>query len=178
MIPLGGSNVIGAYGYVRCANEIVQQISENNLQVDQIVLATGSAGTQAGLLAGLIATNVDIPVLGISVSRSTEVQKQLVESLLKQTLTALELDPNLAGGKVITNGNYFGDGYGIPTPAMIEAVKRCAQLEGLLLDPVYTGKAMAGFIDLCSQGIIAKGSHQLFLHTGGSPGLYGYREIF
>ena len=178
LIPVGGSNVIGAYGYVRCANEIVQQISENELQIDQIVVATGSAGTQAGLLAGLIAANVDIPVLGISVSRSTEVQKQLVESLLKQTLTALELNPDLGNGKVITDGSYVGDGYGIPTFGMIEAVKRCAQLEGLLLDPVYTGKAMAGFIDLCSQGVIAKSSHQLFLHTGGSPGLYGYREVF
>jgi len=178
LIPVGGSNVTGAYGYVRCANEIVQQISKCNLNIDQIILATGSAGTQAGLLAGLIAAKADIPVLGISVSRSTEVQKQLVESLLIQTLTALALDPGLADAKVITNGNYFGDGYGIPTTSMIEAVKRCAQLEGLLLDPVYTGKAMAGFIDLCAQGVIANGSKQLFLHTGGSPGLYAYREIF
>ena len=178
LIPVGGSNVIGAYGYVRCANEILQQISQSNLQIDQIVLATGSAGTQAGLLAGLIAVKIDIPVLGISVSRSTEVQKQLVESLLRQTLKALALDPDLADGKVITNGGYVGEGYGIPTAGMIKAVKLCAQLEGLLLDPVYTGKAMAGFFDLCSQGVIAKGSQQLFLHTGGSPGLYGYREIF
>lgn len=178
LIPVGGSNVIGAYGYVRCADEIVQQINDSELQIDQIVLATGSAGTQAGLLAGLIAAKADIPVLGISVSRTTEVQKQLVECLLRQTLTSLELDPDLAQGRVKTNGNYFGEGYGIPTTGMIEAVKRCAQLEGLLLDPVYTGKAMAGFIDLCSQGVIAKGSRQLFLHTGGSPGLYGYREVF
>jgi len=178
LIPVGGSNVIGSYGYVRCANEIVQQLSEGDLRIDQVVLATGSAGTQAGLLAGLIAAEIDIPVLGISVSRSTEEQKKLVEALLRQTLTALELDPNLADGRVITNGAYVGEGYGITTPGMIEAVKCCAQLEGLLLDPVYTGKAMAGFIDLCSQQMIMPGSRQLFLHTGGSPALYGYREVF
>jgi len=178
MIPVGGSNVIGSFGYVRCAFELLQQISTANLRIDQIVLATGSAGTQAGLLAGLIAANTDIPVLGISVSRSSEVQRQIVEALLTQTLAELDLDPVLASGKVLTDGGYVGEGYGIPTTAMIAAVKRCAQLEGLLLDPVYTGKAMAGFMDLCSRGLIAPGSNQLFLHTGGSPGLYGYREIF
>jgi len=178
LIPVGGSNVIGSLGYLRCANEILQQLGETNLNIDRIVLASGSAGTQAGLLAGLIAAQVDIPVLGISVSRSTEAQKQLVEDLLRQTLTTLDLDPKLADGKVITNGDYVGDGYGIPTPGMVDAVKRCAQLEGLLLDPVYTGKAMAGLIDLCSQAVIEKASKILFLHTGGSPGLYAYREIF
>ncbi len=178
LIPVGGSNVIGSFGYIRCANEILQQLGENNLNIDQIVLASGSAGTQAGLLAGLIAAQVDIPVLGISVSRSTEAQKQLVEDLLQQSLSALELDPKLADGKVVTNGNYVGDGYGIPTAGMIEAVKRCAQLEGLILDPVYTGKAMAGLIDLCSKDMINKARNTMFLHTGGSPGLYGYREVF
>ncbi len=177
-IPLGGSNVIGSFGYMRCANEILQQLGEINLNIDHIVLASGSAGTQAGLLAGFIAAQLDIAVLGISVSRSTEAQKQLVEGLLQQSLSALELDPKLADGKVITNGDYVGGGYGIPTAGMIEAVKRCAQLEGLLLDPVYTGKAMAGLIDLCSKDMIKKAGNTLFLHTGGSPGLYGYREVF
>jgi len=178
LIPVGGSNIIGSYGYVRCAHEIITQLTQIDLQIDQIVLGTGSAGTQAGLLAGLISAGVDIPVLGISVSRATEVQKQLVENLLRQTLESLELDPDLAEGKVITNGDYVGEGYGIPTAAMIDAVRRCAKLEGLLLDPVYTGKAMAGLIDLCAKAVIEKNSRQLFLHTGGSPGLYGYREVF
>lgn len=177
-IPVGGSNVIGSLGYVRSANEILQQISTQNVQIDQIVLATGSAGTQAGLLAGLIAARVDIPVLGITVSRSAEEQLLLVETLLRQTLAKLDQDPELAVGRVFTNGSFYGDGYGIPTPAMLSAVKRCAQLEGLLLDPVYTGKAMAGLMDLCEQGVIKPGSNQLFLHTGGSQGLFAYREVF
>jgi len=177
-IPMGGSNVIGSLGYVRCANEILQQVVTENIQIDQIVLATGSAGTQAGLLAGLIAANVDIPVLGITVSRTTEDQQQLVDTLLRKILSHLGINPNKAQGRVVTNGHYYGEGYGIPTSSMITAVKRCAKLEGLLLDPVYTGKAMAGIIDLCAKGVIEKNSHQLFLHTGGSQGLFGYREIF
>ncbi|MES2047384.1 MAG: D-cysteine desulfhydrase [Pseudomonadota bacterium] len=178
LIPIGGSNAIGSLGYVRCAMEILQQLDEQKIQIDQIVLATGSAGTQAGLLAGLIAAKSDIPVLGITVSRPAEAQQSLVDSLLREILTQLELDPALAKGRVIANGDYYGEAYGIPTDPMIAAVKQTAQLEGLLLDPVYTGKAMAGLMDLCAQGAIAEGSHQLFLHTGGSQGLFAYREIF
>ena len=178
LIPSGGSNVIGSLGYVRCANEILQQITERELVIDQIVLASGSAGTQAGLLAGLIAANCDIPVLGIAVSRATQSQQRLVENLLEQTLTFLGLDSQKVRGRVVADGNYFGEGYGMTTEAMITAVKRCAQLEGLLLDPVYTGKAMAGLMDLCVQGVIAAGSNQLFIHTGGSAGLFAYREVF
>lgn len=178
LIPMGGSNVIGSLGYVRCAKETLRQLADANLHIDQIILATGSAGTQAGLLAGLIAENSDIPVLGISVSRSTEVQTPLVQELLEHTLTYLDIDPNRAKGKVLTYGDYVGKGYGIVTQSMVTAVKRCAQLEGLLLDPVYTGKAMAGFIDLCTKGEIASNSRSLFLHTGGSQGLFAYREIF
>ncbi len=169
---------MGSLGYVRCANEILQQLAEEDLHIDQIVLATGSAGTQAGLLAGLIAANSNISVLGVAVSRSKEAQEQLVEKLLRETLTFLDIDPNLAKGKVVANGDYFGEGYGMTTPAMVQAVKRCAELEGVLLDPVYTGKAMAGFMNLCATGEIATNSHQLFIHTGGSQGLFAYREAF
>lgn len=178
LIPVGGSNVVGSYGYIRCANEIIQQQKSQNLQIDQIILASGSAGTQAGLLAGLIAAEKDIPVLGICVSRTTEQQQILVETLLREILMKINLDPNLAKGRVICNGHYVGAGYGIPTKAMAKAVKRCAQKEGLLIDPVYTGKAMAGLFDLCNRGVIAKGTNQLFLHTGGSQALFAYREIF
>lgn len=178
LIPSGGSNVIGSLGYVRCAHEILQQIAEQNITIDQIVLASGSAGTQAGLLAGLIAVESDIPVLGITVSRPSQDQQQLVESLLEQTLSFLGLDTGRAKGRVVANGDYYGEGYGIATEAMINAVKRCARLEGLLLDPVYSGKGMAGLIDLCEIGDIAPGSNQLFIHTGGSAGLFAYREVF
>lgn len=177
-VPMGGSNVIGALGYVRCAFEILQQIESQDLQIDQIVVSTGSAGTQAGLIAGLIAAGSDIPVLGINVSRKEEEQTALVEGLLHELLVYLELDPTTAVGRVFTNGDYYGQGYGIPTPEMLSAVNECASLEGILLDPVYTGKGMSGLIDLIAKQQIKRGSHPLFLHTGGSQALFAYTESF
>jgi len=178
LVPVGGSNVIGSLGYVRCAYEIAEQIKQGEIKIDQIVIASGSAGTQAGLLAGLIACGLDIPVLGINVSRSSAEQTQLVTKLLKQVLLHLELDPQLAEGKVFTNGDYVGEGYGIATQDAIDAIKDCASLEAILLDPVYTGKAMAGLIGLSESAEIVADSYQLFLHTGGSQGLFAYKQLF
>ena len=176
-IPVGGSNVIGSLGYVRCAMELLEQIKQMQLRIEQIVLASGSAGTQAGLLAGLIACGSDIKVLGINVSRSSEEQTLLVKQLLEEILAYLELDVSLAKDVVQTNGDYVGPGYGISTPGMIDALKCCGSTEGLILDPVYTGKAMAGLIDLIGKGEISATSKQLFLHTGGAQGLFAYREL-
>lgn len=178
LIPMGGSNPLGSLGYVNCADEIITQSKTLNISFDQIVLATGSAGTQAGLLAGLITKQHDMPVLGICVSRSGLAQQTLVESLLKQTLTMLNIDETCSAGKVKANGDYYGEGYGISTDKMVEAVRLVAQLEGLLLDPVYTGKAMAGLIDLCQQGVFKPEQNILFLHTGGSQGLFAYSDVF
>ena len=178
LIPIGGSDEIGSLGYVRCAKEILKQLSEQKTKIDQIILATGSAGTQAGLLAGLIAENSNIPVLGINVSRLEKEQTALVDSLLRKVLKQLNIDEDLAKNRVITDGNYYGESYGIPTKAMVSAVKQCASLEGLLLDPVYTGKAMAGLMDLCRNKIIKPNSTILFLHTGGSAGLFAYQTVF
>jgi D-cysteine desulfhydrase/L-cysteate sulfo-lyase len=177
-IPMGGSNEIGSLGYIQCAQEIIHQIKEQNIQLDHIVLATGSAGTQAGLLAGLIMANVDIPVLGICVSRPADEQIQIVTELLEKTLTLIGLDPKRANNRVFANGNYYGEGYGIPTKEMVEAVRLCAQHEGLILDPVYTGKGMSGMIDLCRKEFFNDKANILFLHTGGSQGVYAYQEIF
>ncbi|OKY25185.1 D-cysteine desulfhydrase [Thalassotalea sp. PP2-459] len=177
-IPVGGSNEIGSLGYVQCAQEIISQIKQQAVELDHIVLATGSAGTQAGLLAGLIIAGIDIPVMGICVSRPATEQVALVTALLERTLVLLGLDENLANGKVFANGDYYGEGYGIATKEMIEAVTLCAQYEGLILDPVYTGKGMSGMIDLCRKDFFAEDSKLLFIHTGGSQGLFAYQEIF
>jgi D-cysteine desulfhydrase/L-cysteate sulfo-lyase len=177
-IPLGGSNALGSLGYVNCVNEILSQSNAMNISFDQILLATGSAGTQAGILAGLIAQQQDIPVLGICVSRSGLAQQTLVEDLLKQTLTLMDIDDSHSVGKVKASGEYYGEGYGISTDKMVQALRLVAQLEGLFLDPVYTGKAMAGLIDLCQQGVIKPEQNILFLHTGGSQGLFAYSEVF
>lgn len=176
LIPVGGSNEMGSLGYVRCAKEIVTQIKEQDLAIDHIVLATGSAGTQAGLLVGLITEQVDIPVLGICVSRDSQAQNKVVQELLEKTLNYIGLATSLAQHRVFTDGSYYGEGYGIPTEATIDAIRQCAQLEGLLLDPVYTGKGMAGLIDLAKQGKL--GENILFLHTGGSQGLFAYTDAF
>jgi len=178
LIPMGGSNEIGSLGYVRCAKEILKQLSEQNTKIDQIIFATSSAGTQAGLLAGLIGENSNIPVLGINVSRCEKEQTALVVSLLRKVLIQLNLDEGLAIERVFTNGDYYGESYGIATQEMISAVKQCASLEGLLLDPVYTGKAMAGLMNLCRKNIIKPESNILFLHTGGSPSLFAYQSVF
>ncbi|GHE98589.1 D-cysteine desulfhydrase [Thalassotalea profundi] len=178
LIPVGGSNEIGSLGYVQCAGEIITQIQTQSITLDHIVLASGSAGTQAGLLAGLILADIDIPVLGICVSRSASEQVTLVTELLEKTLTLLGLDKNLAKKRVFANGDYYGKGYGIPNKEMIEAVNLCAQNEGLILDPVYTGKGMAGLIDLCRQNKFMQDSNILFIHTGGSQGVFAYQETF
>lgn len=178
VIPLGGSNALGSLGYVNCADEIIAQSQTLNVSFDHMIVASGSAGTQAGLLAGLIAQQQNIPVLGICVSRSGLAQQTLVETLLKQTLTMLNIDETCSDGKVKANGDYYGAGYGISTAKMSDAVRLVAQLEGLLLDPVYTGKAMAGLIDLCQQGVFKPEQNILFVHTGGSQGLFAYSEVF
>ena len=97
--------------------------------------------------------------------------------LLQQVLPLIGLDPDQAQGKVDANGDYYGAGYGIMTPATVNALQQTARAEGILLDPVYTGKAMAGLMDLCQRGIIDQGSRQLFVHTGGSPALAGYASV-
>lgn len=178
LIPIGGSNEIGSLGYVRCVDEIISQIRHENIKLDHIVLATGSAGTQAGLVAGLIAAGVEIPVLGICVSRDTDEQNEVVLTLLKKTLSYIGLDPALAEGRVHTDGSYYGEGYGITTPATLDAISQTAQLEGILLDPVYTGKGMAGLMDLCRSGHFVQSKNILFIHTGGSQSLFAYKESF
>ncbi|WP_244915456.1 D-cysteine desulfhydrase family protein [Vibrio hyugaensis] len=158
LIPVGGSNILGSYGYVRCAYEIIQQLNEQDLSIDKIVLASGSGGTHAGLLAGLISSHVEIPVLGVSISRNKENQELLVGELLKSILLKLGEPQQNTAGKVMIDDHYLGEGYGKTTESMFAAVKTCAECEGILLDPVYTGKAMAGLIDYCETEKIEKGA--------------------
>jgi len=156
----------------------VKQAKEQRLPIDHVVLATGSGGTQAGLLAGLHVQNSAITVLGICTSRSAEEQKKKVGDLCSNVLDLLGSKRPLPADAVRTNGDYVGQGDGVPTRGMIKAVSLAARSEGLLLDPVYTGKAMAGLADLVSQGAFGSDDKVLFLHTGGSPALFGYRSTF
>lgn len=178
VIPGGGSNRVGALGYVSCAQELVQQADEMGLTIDRLVTATGSAGTQAGLVVGLEGMNAGIPVLGIGVRAPRDRQEANVHKLAEATADYVGVRGGVARAAVEANCDYVGPGYGQPTPGMIEAVRMLARLEGVLLDPVYSGKAMAGLIDLIRKGEIRKGERVVFLHTGGAVGLFGYTSVF
>jgi L-cysteate sulfo-lyase len=177
-IPGGGSNTTGALGYVNAALELVQQANEMGLRIDHIVHATGSAGTQAGLIAGLAGIRSGIPLLGISVRAPRERQEENVFNLATATASLCGAQGAVLRSDVAANSDYVGSGYGFSTPASIEAIKALARLEGILLDPVYTGKGMAGFIDLVQKGQFRKGQNVVFVHTGGSVGLFGYVNDF
>lgn len=174
VIPGGGSNRVGALGYVSCAQELMQQADEMGLRIDQVVTATGSAGTHAGLVVGLQGMNADVPVLGIGVRLPRPQQEANVHRLAEATADYVGVRGGIPRESVVANCDYVGAGYGIPTVGMAEAVQMLAREEGILLDPVYSGKAMAGLIDLIRKGAIGAGQTVVFLHTGGAVGLFGY----
>ncbi|MCG6884817.1 MAG: D-cysteine desulfhydrase [Silicimonas sp.] len=177
-IPGGGSNPTGALGYVNCAFEMLGQFNDRGLKVDHIVHATGSAGTQAGLIVGLKATNAGIPLLGIGVRAPKPKQEENVFNLAVATADKLGCPGVVKREDVVANTDYVGEGYGIPTESGLEAIAMFAELEAILLDPVYSAKGAAGFIDLCRKGHFKKGERVVFLHTGGSVALFGYDAAF
>jgi L-cysteate sulfo-lyase len=178
IIPGGGSNPIGALGYVNCARELTEQASEIGLKIDALVHATGSAGTQAGLVAGLAAIQSTIHLLGIGVRAPKDKQEQMVFDLAQKTADYLDTGIEIERDKVRAICDYVGAGYGLPTDGMIKAVKLLAQSEGLLFDPVYSGKGLDGLIDQIKKGYFAGMDNVVFLHTGGSAALFGYPETF
>ncbi len=178
IIPGGGSNPVGALGYVTCALELIDQANNMGLRIDHLVHGTGSSGTQAGLVAGLEGARSGIPVLGIGVRAPRPAQEERVYTLACKTAELLGVTGAVSRESVVANCDYVGQGYGLPTPGMIEAVKLLARTEGILLDPVYSGKAMDGLIDLIRKGRFKQGENVVFLHTGGAVGLYGYTHAF
>lgn len=178
IIPGGASNPVGALGYVACAQETAQQLFDMGLSIDHVIVPSGSAGTHAGMIAGFVGNNIDIPMSGIDVSRPHDVQENLVYNLAQNTLNYIGVNVTLPREKVVCYDAYYQPGYSLPNPGMIEAVKLLAQTEAILLDPVYSGKAMAGMIDLIRKDHFPQGANVLFLHTGGSPALYAYLSTF
>ncbi len=170
VVPVGGSNALGALGYVECAQEIAQQC-EGVLAPAAVVVASGSAGTHAGLAVGLEQLLPAVELVGVTVSRSVAQQQPKVVALQQQVAGALDVK---AQSPVVLWDDYFAPGYGVPNDAGNEAVKLLASLEGVLLDPVYTGKAMAGLIDGISQGRFRNDGPVIFVHTGGAPALFAY----
>jgi len=177
VIPGGGSTPLGALGYVACAEELLAQTFDTGLRLDHIVTASGSGGTHAGMVAGVWGASADIPVTGISVRAEKTAQEQRIHDLAGRTAQLAGVGAAVPVEAVSVLDDYVGPGYSLPTDAMIEAVKLFASLEGILLDPVYTGKAAAGLIDLVRRGRFQPDDNVLFLHTGGSPALYAYQDV-
>ena len=178
IIPGGGSNPVGALGYANCALELVNQANEMGLKISRLIHATGSAGTQAGLVTGLRALNSGIPLLGIGVRAPKEKQEANVFALAQKTAEKLGCPGIVSREDVVANTDYVGEGYGIPNAGPVEAIEMFARYEGILLDPVYSGKGAAGLIDLVRKNAFDAAENIVFLHTGGSAGLFGYRATF
>lgn len=176
IIPVGGSNPIGALGYVDCALELLHQAQEAQLHIDCVVHATSSAGTQAGLVTGLRASHSAIPVLGMSVDASRSCMEGKVYELATEVAELIEAGGCVQRQDIVVHDDYIGEGYGVCTESMREALQLMAQLEGVLVDPVYSGKALAGLIDLVRRGQLKAGQNVVFLHTGGSAALFAYRD--
>jgi D-cysteine desulfhydrase len=177
IIPGGGSNALGALGYVACAQELLAQSFEQGLHFDRIVVASGSSGTHAGLVTGLHGTNVDIPVIGIGVSRDPEQQEPLVHREAEATAEMLGLRGGVPRAAIKTIGGYWQPKYSLPNRRMVEAVQMLARLEAVPLDPTYTGKAMAGLIGLARAGTFKRGENVLFIHTGGLPAMFNATDV-
>ncbi len=176
VVPGGASNKVGALGYVGCVEELLQQCDERGIAFDHLVTASGSAGTHAGLTVGLRASGSDLPVLGIGVGVPHAEQVKRVVDLAIDTAEYVGKPGCISPEDIVVDCNYIGPGYGQPTEAMNEAVVMLARTEGLLSDPVYTGKALAGMIDYVREGRFGASQKIVFLHTGGAVGLFAYGD--
>jgi L-cysteate sulfo-lyase len=174
-IPGGGSNPTGALGYANCAQEIADHTRETGQGFDWLVMATGSTGTQAGLVAGFQAIGHTLPVMGVSVRQPRERQMNAVHGLTQRTLENLGAE-GVPLSRILVDDGYVGEGYGIPAESTMEAIRLLARQEGILLDPVYSAKGMAGLIGMIRQGFFRPTDNVLFLHTGGATALFAYQE--
>jgi L-cysteate sulfo-lyase len=178
VVPTGGSNAIGAMGYMRCAAEIVEQCDALGFRPDVIAHATSSGGTQAGLVAGLVAENANIDVVGINVY-DTDHQRleRRIKRLLDETFDHAKLTPNAATELRIVH-DFLGEDYGIPTRQTIDAIRTLAATEGIVTDPVYSGKALGGFFEMIRRRDFAACDNAIFVHTGGVASLPVYTTAF
>ena len=177
VIPGGGSNALGGLGYVACTQELQQQLFEQDLQIDRVLVGSGSSGTHGGMVAGFLGNHLDIALTGVGVSRDPEDQAPLVRREAQAVCDLLELGITVPEDKVHCVGGYWQPKYSVPNDAMVEAVRLMARTEGVLLDPVYTGKIVAGLIGMVRDGTIGSHENVLFLHTGGMPSLFAYEDV-
>lgn len=176
IIPLGGSNVMGATSYVLAMQELMEQLRDLKRNVDFIIFASSSGGTQAGIVLGAHLYGFRGRVIGISVDHPADALKTHVAALATATATHLGLGTLSLSDQIDVNDDYLGEGYAVMGDPEREAIQLTAQMEGILLDPVYTGRAMAGLIDLIRWGAFTRQQTALFWHTGGSPALFAYAD--
>jgi D-cysteine desulfhydrase len=177
VIPGGGSNALGGLGYVACAQEMQAQWFDMGLRFERVLVGSGSSGTHGGLVAGFVGNRIDLPIVGVGVSRDAEQQEPLVLKEAQAVVDLLGLDLRIPHEAVRSVGGYWQPKYSVPNARMIEAVQMVARTEGIPLDPVYTGKIMAGLIGLARAGEFAPGERVLFIHTGGLPALHAYEDV-
>lgn len=178
VIPLSGNHIpYGSLGYVKCAEELLLQLMHASLKIDAIVIPSGSATTHAGLLAGLKTLGSEIPVYGFCVRRDQASQAERVLAKACQVAEMIDNPGVVAKKDVWLDDRMLRPGYGQLNNDLLEALHLTAQCEGMLLDPTYNGKSMAGLIHLVRSGHFKPGQNVVFLHTGGTPSLFGYPEI-
>lgn len=179
LASLGAATPLGNLGYINAVDELKDQLDEMGIEANYVALATGTGGTQAGVEIGVKLLGLKTKVLGLSVSRHTREKADEISELCNKTINFLQLENyHFTPDEITVNYDYIGEGYAIPTDECIEAVRTVAQTEGIILDPVYTGKAMAGLIDLIKKDKFKKDENIVFIHTGGGPANFGYHKIF
>ncbi|HDQ73618.1 MAG TPA: D-cysteine desulfhydrase family protein [Chloroflexi bacterium] len=177
IVPYGGSNRIGATGYVAAMEELVTQCAKQGVTFDCLVIPSSSGGTQAGLAVGARALGFEGRILGVSIDKPAGVLQELLANLAQAVARWLGVEPDFSPADFDVADGYLGGGYGVVGDLEREAIQMMARTEGILLDPVYTGRAFGGLVDLIHQGAFENGERVLFWHTGGTTGLFGYGEV-
>jgi len=165
---------LGAMGYANALAELMEQMHARDLRLDTVVHASGSAGTQAGLVAAAKAVAPDLRIVGISVASDRDTLRGKVRTIAEDLLETLTIDAGIEDDDVIVFDQYLDPGYGVLTPGISRAISAIARSEGVVLDPVYTGKAWVGLLDLMETGFISDQENVVFIHTGGTPAVFPY----
>jgi D-cysteine desulfhydrase family pyridoxal phosphate-dependent enzyme len=177
-IPIGGSSGVGVLGYTYGTREIVDQLAALDARPTRLYFASGSRGTQAGLTLGAKWCDAQYAVYGVAVSGGESFKRERAFRIANEAAAIAGLATRVTDDDLFTDQDFIGDGYGIPTPGCVEAIRLLAETEGILLDPVYTAKAMAALIDHARRGVLHADSTVVFLHTGGTPALFAHASLF
>lgn len=178
IIPEGASNEIGVWGYIKAAKEIKDQIGETSLHIDHIVCAVGSGGTHAGLLLGSRLFGIEAEIVSLNVGKTADYFVDRIYGIIKKTEEQFGLERHISRDEIRVIDGYVGEGYALSRPEEIHFIEEIAKLEGIILDPVYTGKALFGLVDQIRKGRFSKEAKILFIHTGGIFGLFPKRDMF